>query len=288
MNGRAADALLGSYLSGSNSHQQERWTFQHGALSSAAQPLNPEGSIDQQRHSEPSINAIHEPEESLPLDEFGGLEAAYAWDHDVRTARSAAQQLRPALVIGALFAALGTGWIGGSYFHGLAPVPAALEQKPNCSDRALDSGKTNCVTRKADREAIPGAPITRKIATPTAAASSGGHETSHSAAQQAAASTNTVTLAKKQNTTLPGTSAVAILHEESVPRLAPMPETKPGTIEGWTVRDVIGGSAVLEGPDGISRAAVGDTVPGLGKVDSIVLWGNRWIVATSRGLISTR
>jgi hypothetical protein len=28
-------------------------------------------------------------------------------------------------------------------------------------------------------------------------------------------------------------------------------------------------------------------VPGVGKVDSIVRWGNRWIVATTRGLIST-
>ena len=30
-----------------------------------------------------------------------------------------------------------------------------------------------------------------------------------------------------------------------------------------------------------------DTVPGLGKVDSVVFWGDRWIVATSKGLITT-
>jgi hypothetical protein len=28
-------------------------------------------------------------------------------------------------------------------------------------------------------------------------------------------------------------------------------------------------------------------VPGLGKVDSLVFWGNRWIVATSKGLVTT-
>jgi hypothetical protein len=66
-----------------------------------------------------------------------------------------------------------------------------------------------------------------------------------------------------------------------------VPETKPTTIEGWKVREVLGETAVLEGPNGILRVASGDTVPGLGKVDSIVLWGSRWIVATSRGLIST-
>lgn len=69
--------------------------------------------------------------------------------------------------------------------------------------------------------------------------------------------------------------------------LLPVPETRPTTIEGWAVRDVRGGTAVLEGPDGIRMAARGDVVPGIGRIDSIVRWGNRWIVATARGLIST-
>jgi hypothetical protein len=34
--------------------------------------------------------------------------------------------------------------------------------------------------------------------------------------------------------------------------------------------------------------ARGDTVPGVGTVDSIVRWGNRWIVVTSSGLIATQ
>jgi hypothetical protein len=69
--------------------------------------------------------------------------------------------------------------------------------------------------------------------------------------------------------------------------LVPVAETKPTTIEGWTVLDVRGGTAVLEGPDGIRTAARGDTVPGIGRIDSIVRWGNRWIVATANGLIAT-
>jgi hypothetical protein len=69
---------------------------------------------------------------------------------------------------------------------------------------------------------------------------------------------------------------------------APVPETRPTTIEGWTLLEVKGGTAVLEGPDGVWRATRGDTVPGVGRIDSIVRWGNRWIVATSKGLISTR
>ena len=33
-------------------------------------------------------------------------------------------------------------------------------------------------------------------------------------------------------------------------KLTPTPDTRPTTIEGWTVREVIDGTAVLEGPSG--------------------------------------
>ena len=69
--------------------------------------------------------------------------------------------------------------------------------------------------------------------------------------------------------------------------LTPAPETRPATIPGWTVREVTGDSAVLDGPQGTRRVARGESVPGLGKVETIVRWGNRWIVTTERGLIST-
>lgn len=66
------------------------------------------------------------------------------------------------------------------------------------------------------------------------------------------------------------------------------PETRPATIPGWTVVDVRDGTAVLEGPDGIRMAARGDTVPGIGRVESIVRWGSRWVIATANGLIATQ
>jgi hypothetical protein len=70
-------------------------------------------------------------------------------------------------------------------------------------------------------------------------------------------------------------------------RLTPVPETRPTTIDGWTLREVVDGTAVLEGPGGVLRVRRGDTVPGVGKVVGILRWGNRFIVATSKGLIST-
>jgi hypothetical protein len=70
-------------------------------------------------------------------------------------------------------------------------------------------------------------------------------------------------------------------------KLSPTPETRPTTIPGWTLREVTNGTAVLEGPNGVWRVMPGQTVPSVGRVDSIVRWGNRFIIATSSGLIST-
>lgn len=70
-------------------------------------------------------------------------------------------------------------------------------------------------------------------------------------------------------------------------KLLPTPETRPTTIPGWTLHEVTNGTALLKGPNGIWRVTPGQTVPGVGRVDSIVRWGNRLIVATSSGLIST-
>jgi hypothetical protein len=79
----------------------------------------------------------------------------------------------------------------------------------------------------------------------------------------------------------------ASVEPEDRARQTPYPETKPTTIAGWALVEVVGGTAVVQGPSGVWRVTRGDTVPGIGKVDSIVRWGNRWIVATSSGLIST-
>lgn len=93
-------------------------------------------------------------------------------------------------------------------------------------------------------------------------------------------STGTVSPAT-QSTDARALGAAALDH------LAPPPETKPTTIQGWAVINVRDGTAVLDGPYGPRMARLGDTIPGIGRVDSIVRWGNRWIVATSNGLIAT-
>ena len=92
--------------------------------------------------------------------------------------------------------------------------------------------------------------------------------------------------AKSSVSATPTTSSIAKDPQTRV-KLTATPETRPTTIEGWTLREVANGTAVLEGPDGIRTVARGDMIPGVGRVESIFRWGSRPIVATSSGLIST-
>jgi hypothetical protein len=70
---------------------------------------------------------------------------------------------------------------------------------------------------------------------------------------------------------------------------APKPEiARLPTVEGWVLRDVNHGAAVIESRRGIYEVIAGDPVPGLGRVDAIRRQDGRWVVVTSRGLIVAR
>jgi hypothetical protein len=60
------------------------------------------------------------------------------------------------------------------------------------------------------------------------------------------------------------------------------------TVEGWVLRDVDGGGALIEGRQGIYEVYAGDPVPGLGRIDAIRRQDGRWVVVTSKGLIVAR
>jgi len=60
---------------------------------------------------------------------------------------------------------------------------------------------------------------------------------------------------------------------------------KPAAVEGWVVRDVYRGTALIEGRMGVIEVDQGDVVPGLGRVDAIRKQDGRWVVVTPKGLI---
>ena len=188
------------------------------------------------------------------------------------------------LIVGALIAA--SGWAV------ISVLPLPFASAPVDKQRASSAASADASDfRKGDRLQIAKA-IVREPA------STGSRETSAIAAAATPSQRQSSTEAQQQRTGQanktphPTASIKAKARDlardlEPPVKLSPAPETRPTTIEGWTLRDVTNGTAVLEGPNGTWRAARGDTVPGLGRVDSIFKWGNRLMVATSKGLIST-
>ncbi len=59
-------------------------------------------------------------------------------------------------------------------------------------------------------------------------------------------------------------------------------------MDGWTLRDVKHGGALIEGRQGLYEVYAGDPVPGLGKVDAIRKQDGHWVVVTSKGLVVAR
>ena len=75
----------------------------------------------------------------------------------------------------------------------------------------------------------------------------------------------------------------------AAPAAPPKPEvTRLPTVEGWVLRDVANGSALIESRRGMYEVYAGDPVPGLGRVDAIRKQDGRWVVVTSKGLIVAR
>ena len=60
------------------------------------------------------------------------------------------------------------------------------------------------------------------------------------------------------------------------------------TVEGWVLRDVGRGSALIESRRGVFEIFAGDSIPGVGRVDAIRKQDGRWVVVTSKGLIVSR
>ena len=206
------------------------------------------------------------PESMDPSDHLGPIreEALQLLRPDVRQARILCFAVAGALALG-----FGLGWAGGSTWYGAPTVVASNPpvQKDTSARRAEPkAGKTES-GRKQTAIGTPATNPPKAPNLPTGALARPDVESSRAATAAPATDLSTASIPARDP-------------------LSPAPETRPTTIEGWVVRDVRGGTVVLEGPDGIRTAMVGDTVPGVGRVDSIVRWGNRWIVATANGLIA--
>jgi hypothetical protein len=75
--------------------------------------------------------------------------------------------------------------------------------------------------------------------------------------------------------------------------LSPVPVPSSGiapgvTVPGWAVRDVYRGVAMLQSRmGGMVEVEPGDVLPGLGRIESIRRQDGRWVVTTSKGMITS-
>jgi hypothetical protein len=74
------------------------------------------------------------------------------------------------------------------------------------------------------------------------------------------------------------------------PGVTPLPPAAvpDATVPGWSVRDVYRGVAMLQSrAGGMVEVEPGDVLPGLGRIETIRRQDGRWVVMTSRGMITS-
>jgi len=68
----------------------------------------------------------------------------------------------------------------------------------------------------------------------------------------------------------------------------PPSNLKPPIVQGWVLRRVYDGAALIEGRDGIIEVETGSVAPGLGRIEAIKRQDGHWVVVTARGLVVGR
>jgi hypothetical protein len=66
---------------------------------------------------------------------------------------------------------------------------------------------------------------------------------------------------------------------------SPPATLKPPTVQGFVLRRVYDGAALIEGRDGMIEVEPGIVAPGLGRIEAIKREDGRWVVVTARGIV---
>ena len=254
LNASRDDAARQCGLSGPATLQPEIGTLTESGDSLRRQPNEPDPGSKPE-----SPAAIDQIEVAIPAESLRS--------HQINAGNQDGDRWFRAMAIGgATAAAFALGWIGGfGSYHFFAASPSSAHATNSRADTGRD------VTGSIPNAVSPGT-----YRAPAQSASGSVNPASLGASPVPASQHRTKFSPRSKPVATPDTRPVAT------------PETRPTTVPGWTVREIVGGNIVLEGPNGISQVARGDMVPGLGRVDSVVRWGNRWIVVTSRGLVTTQ
>lgn len=196
--------------------------------------------------------------------------------------------VRSSLIGGALVVAFGLGWACAAILSSnpdARPIP--LDRSVDLSLGKFDLEKDARRNRRIANAAVPSNPALAESNRPKPPAPAASTHLISSISAQVHAEPQSMPSQGMQERISPTRAPPASGGSDPPPPVSPAPETRPTTIAGWTVREVYGEKVVLVGPDHVWTVKMGDTIPGVGRIDTIVRWGNRWIVATTAGLIST-
>jgi hypothetical protein len=219
-----------------------------------------------------------------------GVHSGLRWDNEIRPDErdkisdsvpyGRRWQIRSIPLKGIALIALG--WIGGLTSYHFFDQAMTSQRKVKVSDQSIVYEKQ---VSRADRAKQPGTENGGRFASKIP--SSGFERPHRPLTQQRQAQQRSVSKPSADEDPETTQSTITKQQDRAIAPAVPFPETRPASVSGWTLRSVVDGTAVLDGPYGSWKVVRGDVVPGLGRVDSIVLWGSRWIVATSRGLVTT-
>ena len=202
-----------------------------------------------------------------------------------------ASHLPTVLIAGTLLAALGLCWICGWGSYVFVGLPASISLKQNLTSSSPISGFINerigSTPAESSRDTKSGVQYSPKR-TATPADQPAHARPSQDPAQPATTLTDLISSVLQQKSASPKFAGIAVQQPNKTSSgPVAVPETRPTTIEGWTVRDVVDGKAVLVGPNGILGRGARRHGTWSGDDRFYCALGDRWVVATSSGLITT-
>jgi hypothetical protein len=197
------------------------------------------------------------------------------WDEDIRVydperlsrlASYSGIPIKRAIIVGTLSATAGIAWVAWNSFHSAGGVPSVFPiQKLSSpvsrigSDISISS--QSATVSEAPQQLMQVVATQGKIDNPVSGSTDRPESIETATPPVSRTKTTAAVQQKKHSVTAPNKPKT---------QPTPFPETRPTTVEGWVIRDVGNGRVVLQGPNGVWKVAQGDTVPGLGRVDSIV------------------
>ena len=188
-----------------------------------------------------------------------------------------------------LFVAIGAGWIIGAHSFAPAPQTRDIVDALNAVTTRLEHVEQFTTRLNAQTQEIAG--LKAALTSMRTVVDANRAEAQVASAQLAARMANQpaqtdLTPITRRLDQLESAAQARPVAQVDAPRAEPIRARMPA--DGFVLRRVVGGVALIETANGIREVMVGDYLPGAGRVRSFERRGREWIVVTSAGIIDTQ